>query len=199
MKLRLIAIGTAFLTSAPAMSLPTSKLELLGVKVGDSIASVAPKLAAKGFRIGTDFNNTCTTTYDRLMSKLVVERVAKVDKYSIGCKQAFYKPGSSISVTYFITPSGYKVDGVSYAFESPDPTNSVLRDLTAKYGPPDVTEYNSTEWRVDRNSRYGAKAYYLRRADTLHHIEVYGNTAEVFVAEVNKDLAKRLGPVTRDF
>lgn len=190
-----ISISVAF----PAQAVTMAKLEVAGIKIGDPIGSVKPKLTAKGFVKVNAFLNRCDTTYQKLMAAKSAKKETRVSGGEIDCYEGWTKPGAGVDVYYLLTPNGYVVDSVSYRFSSTERRDQILGQLVTKFGNSSSENYGITTWLVFADNKYGPQASYSKsKSDDQHSVSIAGKMEKVFLEEINKSLAKKLGRMSND-
>lgn len=198
MKFQMIVATTALslTTAIPAKAVTVAQLEVAGIRIGDKIASVTPKLVAKGYRNTVQSLGKCNGSYQTLINEALKKRQTRIDG-RVTCEEEWRKPGSGFSVGYLVSPAGYIVDSVGYQFDSPQTAETIGAQLSAKFGRPDVNEYGLMRWKIEGVSEFGAQ-YFNRSNSNTHSIEINGNMQDTVINKMNQEIVRRLGPIKND-
>lgn len=175
-----------------AHAVPYNKVEIAGIKITDQLATVGPKLTAKGYAKGGLLGMySCRENYEKLIKTALSKGQTGVSDGDISCRETWIKTGSSIQIEYLLSPRGYVVDGIIYGFASGETSSSVLSQLRSKLGAPDSVTNTAAVWRVDGcgDCRGGARYDW---GSSQHAVQARAGMRDIFLAEINKAIAQRL-------
>lgn len=145
-KVKLLAcVATVGVASAAPAAPAAAKVEVLGIRYGDSWAAAVDKLHAAGLREGVSAHNVDNrTTYEAYVLRRARDR--SDDFYGVERQQWFQDDsGRGVTLSGLVTKTGYVVREVNYTFHSDGGLPPVLGALKAKFGTP----------RTGRERRFG--------------------------------------------
>lgn len=149
-----IALATAACSDAGESKPPanaTPKYDVLGIKLGEPIATARSNLQTKAFQKVPNSPYgpyECTSKAD-FMNKFKTERSGKVGFQDIDCEDEFKKDGYQAIVRYHLSPNGFVVTAVQTSFESPENRDQIVARLTQKFGMPTRQQPRSASWYVE--------------------------------------------------
>jgi hypothetical protein len=138
----LVACGSApeeaNATAGATSNAAARRLDVLGIRIGDSPEQVVKALATQGMPIS---NNSCdsSNSFDKLVNKMVADGSSDPLNYgsTIQCGVTSKDGnGRDVDVSLYLTPAGYRTGRMTYSFPFTGEKEALTKTLSDKYGKP---------------------------------------------------------------